>query len=70
MGSNVKSNSNYSIEDQPTNIGVHSSCKDENATKVVLRTLTLKSLISQKVFLRLIIIKVSFVYLPTLMHYA
>ena len=50
MGSNVKANSNYvySREDQPTNIAVHSSCKDENAVKVVLRTLTLKSLIHQK----------------------
>ena len=47
MGSNVKSDSNYSTEDQPTNVKVHSSCKDGNAAKVV-RTLTLKSLIHQK----------------------
>ena len=34
MGSNTKTNSNNFTEDKPTNVTVHSSCKDENAGKV------------------------------------
>ena len=40
MGSNAKTNSNNSTEDQPTNITARSSCKDQGAAQVVSRTLT------------------------------
>jgi len=33
MGSNTKTNSNNFTDDKPTNVTVHSSCKDENAGK-------------------------------------
>lgn len=51
VGSSSKTSSNNSNKEQPTSIGVQSSYEDEHGTKVLLTTLTSKSLKHQKTVL-------------------